>query len=237
MVRSAACRDVLLFAALLTCVLPGLGGAALRSPQVPVLTGRLQAYLNSVGESIDVATDQKADSTLGPPPCPSDPVEAYQLERAGSATSDSMGIYDLADPSTGRVTLFPAEARPGWFAVLSFRRNPDRVVVNLFDANAALVRITKTPGGDVLHTGFWAEGPNETVFSESFRNPRSAVQVLFFAGTGINTGSEWICFEDEPVGAGSDQDYDDQVFFIETPSDCSTPVHRSSWAAVKERFR
>ena len=34
--------------------------AALRVPQVPVIGGGLQAYLNSVGESINVNTDQDA---------------------------------------------------------------------------------------------------------------------------------------------------------------------------------
>ena len=38
----------------------GTASAALRSPQVPVAGGTLQAYLNSVGESINVLTDQQA---------------------------------------------------------------------------------------------------------------------------------------------------------------------------------
>lgn len=240
MAASARLRQTALITMLIAGSLPDSAAAQLRSPQVPVLTGRLQAYLNGVGEHINVATDQRDDSLLAVVHCSGkNTTQTLQLElaRADDASPDSVGIYNTASTGLDRVTLFPAEAVSGWFTVVSFRHNPDRIIVNMFDAVANLVITRATPGGDQAHSGIWIQGPGGTFFSEAARNPLGAVQVLSFAGTGINSGSEWLCIEDQPIGAGSDQDYDDLVIFSEPPSECPTPVQRSSWAAVKERFR
>src|SRR5689334_24972253 len=63
MKRMATTLLALSIASVATLALTSPAGAALRAPQVPVIGGGLQAYLNSVGESINVNTDQQAIQT------------------------------------------------------------------------------------------------------------------------------------------------------------------------------
>ena len=59
-----ATRMIVLLVALVAFVAStGVASAALRAPQVPVLTGSLQTYFNSIGESINVNTQQDAAQT------------------------------------------------------------------------------------------------------------------------------------------------------------------------------
>jgi hypothetical protein len=82
--------------------------------------------------------------------------------------------------------------------------------------------------------GFYVQGPGGTLYSQDVRNPGGAAQALFFAGTGIDSGSWWICLESAPQGV-SDQDFDDAILFNETV--VGLPVHKASWGELKARFR
>src|SRR5262249_8238006 len=64
----------------------------LRSPQVPVLGGTLQGYLNSVGESINVNTDQ-LDAQVWTTSVSGNATFTLMIELAGNAAANNIGVY------------------------------------------------------------------------------------------------------------------------------------------------
>ncbi len=212
----------------------GTASAALRVPQIAVGGGGLQGYLNSVGESINVNTDQNAAqrwaSTVS-----NNSTFTIQVELAGNAASNSLGLYNASTVGAPLLyQVFPGAATAGWFAVASFRTAPVRVVVNLFDANAALQGTVTYLGADKNDFGFYLMGPGGLFYTQDSRNGGNA-QALTYAATGINSGSWWLCWEDLAIGGGSDQDYDDAVLFLESVN--PVPVSQTSWGQLKSRFR
>ncbi len=207
--------------------------AALRVPQIGVGGGGLQGYLNGVGESIIVNTDQNSAqrwaSTVS-----ANSTFTIQVELAGNAPSNSIGLYNASLVAPPLYQVFPGAASAGWFAVASFRTAPIRVVVNLFDANAALQGTVTYLGADKNDFGFYLMGPGGLFYTQDARNGGGAAQSLTYAATGINSGSWWMCWEDVPL-AGSDSDFDDAVLFLESLN--PVPVSQTSWGQLKSRFR
>jgi hypothetical protein len=208
--------------------------AALRSPQVPVQGSSLQAYLNSVGESIDVRQNQWSIQVFQPT-VSNDVPFVLQGEIGLKDPQFELGLYDATQSGPVLVPLFSPDSRPGWFTVASFKLNPTRLVVNTFDQTATLLGTHTFLGGNRNAIGFYEQGPDGTFYSEDSRNPGAAPQVLMYAGTGINSGSWWMAFERTSLGAGSDFDFDDAVVFIESVD--VVPVQHASWGQVKARFR
>jgi hypothetical protein len=212
----------------------GTSFAALRSPQVTVNTGSLQGYLNSVGESINVLTDQQNiqrwQATVS-----NNSTFTIQVELAGNAASNTYGIYNAAAVAPPLYQVFPGAATNGWFAVASFRSSPTRVVVNLFDASAALQGTNTYLGADKTDFAFYLQqGGGLVLYQQDARNTGSAAQAVVFAGTGINSGNWWLCFEDLTAGQGADFDFDDAVLFLESLN--PTPVNKTTWGQLKSRF-
>jgi hypothetical protein len=208
--------------------------AALRSPQVPVQGSSLQAYLNGVGESIDVRQDQQSIQVLQPTVSNTAPF-VLQLEIVLKDSQLELGLYDATQSGPVLLPLFSADSRPGWFAVVSFRFSPTRLVVNTFDQTSTFLGTHTFPGGNRYAIAFYEQGPDGTFYSEDSRNPGAAPQALMYAGTGLRVGSWWMAFERTSLGAGSDFDFDDAVVLIENVN--VDPVQRASWGQVKARFR
>lgn len=214
--------------------------AALRVPQVPVVGPSLQGYLNGVGESINVLTDQENvqrwSSTVS-----GNSSFTIQLELTATAAANTIGLYNALAAVPPLYQVFPGAATTNWFATASFRPAPARVIVSLFDDNAALQGQVTYLGADASDFGFYLQGPSGVFYTQDARNPGSAVQALSYKGTGANTGNWWLAFEDGPVAnnnqvlPASDQDYDDCVLFMESVN--PTPVTGTSWGALKKRFR
>jgi hypothetical protein len=59
--------------------------------------------------------------------------------------------------------------------------------------------------------------------------------VLAYLGTGAHQGSTWLCGENQTESNGGDYDFADAVFLLEFLN--VTPVHRTTWGTLKERFR
>jgi hypothetical protein len=212
----------------------GSASATLRSPQVVVNTGSLQGYLNSQGESINVLTDQNAAQRWAAT-VSNNSTFTIQVELAGNAASNTYGIYNASAVAPPLYQVFPGAATTGWFAVASFRTAPVRVVVNLFDASAALVGTNTYLGADRNDFGFYLQqNPGLVFYTQDARNPGALAQALTYAGTGINSGSWWLCFEDLTQSQGSDYDFDDAVLFLESVN--PTPVSKTSWGSLKARF-
>ena len=213
----------------------GSASAALRSPQVTVNGGTLQGYLNGVGESINVATDQQNiqvwQSTVS-----NNSTFTIQVELSVNAGTNTYGIYNGSLASPPLYQCFPGAATNGWYCVASFRTTPTRVVVSLFDNNAAFVGSTTYLGADRSDFGFYLQqNPGLVFYSQDARNPGGLAQMLTYAGTGINTGSWWICFEDRTQSQGADYNFDDAVLFAESIN--PTPVNKTTWGDLKARFK
>src|SRR6266851_1077029 len=96
MKRTATTMIVLLVALVAFVAFTSPADAALRSPQVPVLGGSLQAYLNSVGESINVSTDQNS-TQLWTPTSSTTTHYTLQLESSPNAAVNNFGLYNGSD--------------------------------------------------------------------------------------------------------------------------------------------
>jgi hypothetical protein len=202
----------------------------LRVPQVPVLGGGLQAYLNSKGESINVLTDQ-VDAQVWAPGASGNSVITIMIELAGNAPANAFGLYDtdLAVPPLYQV--FPGAAQAGWYAVVSIQ--VANVIVTLFDENSIIQGQVVYAGVNLDHYGYYISGPGGTFYSQDSRNG-GAAQILTYAGTGQNSGEWWICVEDLSLAGGSDQDYDDLVAITESVNPVKT--QQVTLGAVKAMY-
>jgi hypothetical protein len=227
-------RLVTIFSALALASYAVPAFAALRSPQVTVSGGTLQGYLNSIGESINVGTDQQ-DVQRWSTTVSNNSSLTIQVELSADAASNSVGLYNAGLAVPPLYLVFPGAATTGWFAVASFRAAPTRVVVNLFDNNATLVGTTTYLGADGNDFGFYLQGPGGTFYTQDARNPGANAQALAYLGTGANAGNWWLCWEATSTAAGGDSDFDDCVLFMESLN--PTPVTRTSWGSLKARFR
>lgn len=223
----------IVFSAAMLVALASSAFAALRVPQIAVQGGTLQGYLNSQGESINVLTDQNAVQSWSTT-VSNNSTFSLQIELAGNAASNSIGIYNAAAGVPALYQVFPGAAATGWFATASFRNLPTRVVVNLFDASAALQGTTTYLGADRTNFGYYLQGPGGLFYTQDVRNAASSAQALTYAGSGFNSGSWWLAWEDSPV-ATSDNDYDDAVLFLESVN--PTPVSTTTWGQLKTRIR
>jgi hypothetical protein len=217
----------------------GSASAALRSPQVVINTGSLQGYLNSVGESINVLTDQQNIqrwlATVS-----NNSTFTLQVELAGNAAGNTYGLYNASFAVPPLYQCFPGSATSGYYCVASFRTAPTRLIVSLFDNNAAFLGSTTYLAGppDRNDFGFYLQQPpgfDQVFYSQDARNPGGIAQMVTYGGTGINSGSWWLCMEDLDAAQGSDRDFDDAVLFLESIN--PTPVNKTTWGDLKARFK
>jgi len=208
---------------------------SLRAPQVVIGSPSLQSYLNGIGESINVDTQQQ-DAQNWSTTISGNSTLTLMLEVAGFAGSNAYGLYNANDPSATPVLfqVFPGGATPGWFASAHFGAGGS-LVVSLFDDNALLQGQTVYAGVNKNSFGFYIQGPGGTFYSQDSRNGGTA-NVLTFAGTGQNAGNWWECFDDQPYNSG-DHDFDDGIIFVESVNPTPTTTHSSTWGALKKTFR
>lgn len=228
-------RVSLVMAAL--AVMAGSASAALRAPQVVLGNANLQAYLNSVGEAAINTNTQQQDIQTWTTTVSGNSTFTMMMEFAGNAASNTIGIYNGGDASPALIPMFPGAATSQWFATASFRTGPTRVVVNLFDNNGLLQGSNTFLGADRNNFGVYLNGPGGTFYTQDARNPGGLAQALTYAGTGSNTGSWWLAFEDLPRNAGSDSDFDDAILFVESVNPGITAASTTTWGMLKSRFR
>ena len=209
------------------------GAFNLRSPQVAVGGASLQSYLNGVGESINVNTDQ-LDAQVWTSSVSGNATFTLMIELAGNAPSNGIGVYNASDPPNPPLFLvFPGAASAGWFATCHFGPGGTLTVL-LYDQNAVPQGTTGYAGVNRNNFGFYLQGPGGTFYSQDARNSGGTPQVLTFAGTGQNFGDWWECFEDlEP--AISDRDFEDAILLLQSVA--PTPAHGTSWGALKKLYR
>jgi hypothetical protein len=211
----------------------GLATAALRVPQVPVVGAGLQAYLTSVGQTINVATDQDANQswthtasattsyTVMFQSSPNANVQQFGLYNAGAAIPP---LYFILSGSIGPFGYSTATFKPGAL-----------MTVNRFDALANFLNTTTYGGVDETNFGFYLTVPAGTVFTQDPRNPGGLARAIVFKGTGSASGNWWLCFDEPGTGGPGDGDFDDLVILMESVN--PTPTHSTTWGALKARFR
>ena len=207
-----------------------VASAALRVPQVPVLGGTLQGYLNGVGEAINVNTDQQ-DAQVWQTSVSGNATFTLMIELTGNAAGNNIGVYNAGLAAPPLDLIFPGAAAAGWFATCHF--SGGNVVVTLFDNNAIIQGQNFYAGIPANNFGFYLQGPGGTFYSEDARNGGVA-QILTYLGTGQNFGDWWECFE-EAAPAVSDRDFDDAVLLIQ--SVVPTPVESNTWGNIKSLYR
>jgi len=204
----------------------------LRTPQVPLNGAELQNYLNGVGESIDVYTQQLAAQVCSTAVSENSSF-SLMIELAGYADQNTIGVYDAFQPTPTLYEVFPGQAGPGWVGLVYFLASGD-LVVNLFDDTGTLRMHTVHPGVNTSKVGFYIRGPGGTYYSEDGRNGGNP-QAVMYEGTGRNWGDLWLCWEDLPYAGGSDRDFNDAILMLQSLQ--PVPTVPLTWGAVKARYR
>jgi len=209
-----------------------LTNAALRVPQVPVIGGGLQAYLISVGESINVLTDQDATQTWSHT-ISGTTTYTIQFQSSPNAAVQQFGLYNASAVIPPLFFLMSGSVGPLGFSTATFQPG-NMLVVNRFDALGNFLSTTTFGGVDPSNFGFYLSTPGGTVFTQDSRNPGALARAITFQGTGANAGTWWLCWDEPIAGAPGDQDYDDLVVLMESVN--PTPVSKTSWGSLKARF-
>jgi hypothetical protein len=203
----------------------------LRSPQVTFSTGSLQGYLNGVGETINVATDQ-LDAQVWSSNISGNAEFTLMIELAGNAAQNAIGVYNTQDAFPVLFQVFPGAASAGWFATAHF--GGGNLVVTLFDQNSVQQGQSTYNGVSSTHFGFYLNGPGGLFYSQDSRNGGGAPQILTYAGTGTEFGDWWECFEDLPYTA-TGADFEDAILLLQ--SVVPTPAHTTSFGKLKALYR
>lgn len=234
MKRSATRLHAVLVALVATVAFASNSVAALRVPQVTILGGGLQAYLNTADGGINAATDQDATTSWTHT---SSNTTGYTilLESSGGANTNALAMYNS---NAGVPTLFSLVSGPvGQYGFTTATFKPgNQLTVNRFDENGAFLSAQTFNGVDQTGFSFALVTAGGTFYTQDARNPGGKAQAVSFKGTGGNTGVWFLCFEDSQVqGGGSDQDFDDCVVAMESVN--TTPVSTTTWGQLKTRMR
>src|SRR5262245_46442369 len=246
MKRAATRMFLLLVGLLATAMLTAPAGAALRAPQVPVIGGGLQAYLISVGESINVNTDQDA-TQVWTHTISNTSTFTVQFQSSPNAAIQQFGLYNASAVIPPLFFILSGSVGPLGYSTATFKPG-NIMVVNRFDGLSNFLSTTTFGGVDPNGFGFYLSTNAGTVFTQDGRNPGGQARAITFQGTGQNLGTWWLCW-DEPLGAGpanavvgspsditsgGDEDFDDLVVMMESVN--PTPVSKTSWGQLKARF-
>jgi hypothetical protein len=230
MKRSAT---TLLLSLVVLSAFANLASAALRVPQVPVVGGGLQAYLTSVGQTINVNTDQDATQTWTHT-VSGTTTFTIEFQSSPNAAIQQFGLYNASPVIPPLFFLMSGSVGPLGFSTATFKPG-NILVVNRFDALANFLSTTTFGGVDPTNIGFYLSTPAGTVFTQDARNPGGAARALAFQGTGTDTGTWWLAWDELSAAGPPDQDFDDLVVLMESVN--PTPVSRTSWGQLKARFR
>lgn len=203
-----------------------------RVPQVVFNSVPLQTYLNGVGQTINVNTDQ-VDGQVWTAGISGNATFTLMIELGQFAQGNNIGIYNAGGPPNPPLyQVFPGAATAGWHATAHF--GGGNLVVTLFNQNAIIQGQTFYAGVTANNFGFYIQGPGGTWYSQDLRNNGGQVQILTYLATGDSFGAWWECFEEQSFPVG-DRDFDDAVLILESVT--PTPTDASTWGKVKALYR
>jgi len=207
--------------------------AGLRVPQVPVIGGGLQAYFISIGETINVNTDQQ-DAQTFQKSASGNASLTIQFQSSPNAAVQQIGIYNASAVIPPLFFVMSGSVGPLGYSTMSFK--PGNIfVVNRFDALGNFLSTTTFGGADANNFGFYLSVPAGTVFSQDARNPGGLARMIAFKGTGLNSGEWFLCFDEPLAGAPGDLDFDDCVLVLESVNPLATEP--STLGHVKSLYR
>jgi hypothetical protein len=207
--------------------------AALRVPQVPVIGGGLQAYLTSVGQTINVLTDQDATQVWSHT-VSGTTTYTIEFQSSPNASIQQFGLYNASAVIPPLFFLMSGSVGALGFSTATFKPG-NIVVVNRFDSLGNFLSTTTFGGVDPNNFGFYLSVPAGTVFTQDSRNPGGLARAITFQGTGVDAGTWWLAWDEPQAGGPGDQDFDDLVVLMESVN--PTPVSRTTWGQLKTRFR
>jgi hypothetical protein len=215
-----------------------LGSAAVanagpRVPQVPVLGGGLQAYFISIGETINVNTDQQADQVFQQTGSGNSSLTLV-FQSSPNAALQQVGVYNASAVIPPLFFALSGSVGPKGFSTLSFKPG-NILVVNRFDALSNFLSTTTFGGFTANDFGIYLSVPAGTVFSQDARNPGGLARMIAFKGTGLNAGEWFLCFDEPQAGGPGDGDFDDCVLVLESVNPLATEP--ASLGHVKSLFR
>jgi hypothetical protein len=228
-------HSVLLIAVLGAVVRGSPAQADLCVPQTAFTCTRLQDQLNTLGQSIDVQTQQQEGLVWGTSTS-QNATMSIMFQLAGNPNQDEFGIVGINAHGglSGLCVVFPSDDfNVGYFAVASFRAG-NALTVNLFDNEAKVVKTTTYTGVDRERFVYYVKNIQGTFFSHMGYNADGKVHSLVFAGTNSDRGNWWMAWEDSANPTPS-ADFGDGLVFLGALN--PTPVSRSTWGEVKARFR
>jgi len=186
----------------------------------------LQTILNNItndgSSSVDVNTDQVSQDKYWALTASGTSAATMIIEVAGYATSNTFGLYDLANPSN-KVTLFSGVATDG-----------DQAAVSIKASGAVYVNFVNT--GVVFSStnfGYFLSGPGGTFYSDDALNPGGLDHMVSYQGegdivtlpglySGTWTPNEYVlAWEDVAYG---DNDFDDMVVMVESVQPVPEPT-------------
>ena len=204
--------------------------AEFRVPQVAITGTALQSLMNAQGQTINVATDQRLPDGFSGLYLTRPSTHFFVYRVRGS---DGLTIFDQGVPFPPPLyTIAPANLPSGWFTEVRFDNSPIQMVVNFYNQNSVFQGSNSVPGLGFNFLGL-AITASGVFFPFDSLNPDGKAHALVYRGTGLHQGSTWLCAE---TGlATPDNDFDDAVFLLEQLN--ATPVQRTTWGTLKQRFR
>lgn len=186
----------------------------------------LQTILNNItndgSSSVDVNADQVSQDKYWALTASGTSAATMIIEVAGNASSNTFGLYDLANPSN-KVTLFAGVATGGDQAAVSIK-NTGAVYVNF--VNTGVVFASSS-------FGYFLSGPGGTFYSDDALNPSGLDHMVSYQGkndlvtlpglySGTWTPNEYVlAWEDLAYG---DNDFDDMVVMVESVQPVPEPT-------------
>jgi hypothetical protein len=190
-------------------------------------TQNLQAKFNALGLPFNVNTGQNPTGMwgLGGPFPSSIPVVLFEV--AGFAETSQIGIWsDLNGDTDSRgrtlVDIFLGPAIAGTRASLGYDRSTNILSISQTSGPSGAVNTGTFAGIDINSFGFYIQpqGLSETFYSVDQLN-NGAPQMLAFREPSSNRWT--MAFEDKPYD-GSDKDFNDLVFQIESITPVPEPI-------------
>jgi len=210
-----------------------VANAGPRVPQVPVVGGGLQAYFISIGESINVNTDQQ-DNQVFQQSASGNASVTIMFQSSPNAPVQQIGVYNASAVIPPLFFLISGSVGPLGYSTMTFKPG-NIMVVNRFDNLANFLSTTTFGGFDAGNFGFYLSVAAGTVFSQDGRNPGGLARMIAFKGTGLNSGEWFLCFDEPLPGAPGDQDFDDCVIVLESVNPLATEP--TTWGAVKALYK
>lgn len=237
-----ACVRACWFIALLLALPVGVPGAQaaptnladtpLRAPQIRITPFPLDDVFQSLGQPIAPARDQRVVGLFDAG------ASSYSLviSAVRLRPDAALYVYNGHDPQPTLTPLIPVGASEYWFCIVYFLTNPNRVRVDLFDDTATLLSRTTTLGIDRSGFGFTVVDSSGSAFTQDARNAGGLARALAFAVPDYARTAGYLAFETRP-GPTPASDFVDAVFSLDATYPGIVSTNRTTWGALKARFR